>query len=130
MDHIIISELEVFYRVGVPPAERAQPQRLLLTVEMGRDIAAAAAGDDLRHTIDYFAVSQRLLHWGEGREWRLIETLAVDIANLVLAEFAAQTVVVEVKKFIIPQTRYVAVRVRRPVETMPVTSSMGRAGCP
>lgn len=116
MDHIIISELEVFYRVGVPSDERAQPQRLLLTVKMGRDIAAAAAADDLRHTIDYFAVSQRLLHWGEGREWRLIETLAVDIANLVLAEFAAQTVVVEVKKFIIPQTRYVAVRVRRPVE--------------
>lgn len=34
MDQIIINELEVFMRVGVPEAERAKPQRLLLTVEL------------------------------------------------------------------------------------------------
>ena len=43
MDRIIISELEVFYRVGVTEQERSQPQRLLLTVEMALDFAAAAA---------------------------------------------------------------------------------------
>ena len=32
MSRISIVELEVFYRVGVPDAERAQAQRLLLTV--------------------------------------------------------------------------------------------------
>ena len=116
MDHIIISELEVSYRVGVTPEERAQPQRLLLTLKLARDVTAAAAADDLRHTIDYCAVCQRLLRFGEGREWRLIETLAVDIAQMVLAEFAPHSVMVEVKKFIIPQARYVAVRVQRPVQ--------------
>jgi dihydroneopterin aldolase len=116
MDHIIINELEVRCRVGVTPEERVQPQRLLLTVELAHDFASAAATDDLRHTIDYFALSQRLLGLGQGREWRLIETLAVEIAQLVLVEFGARSVVVEVKKFVIPQARYVAVRVRRPVE--------------
>ena len=114
---ISIVDLEVFYRVGVPEAERALPQRLLLTVEMESDFSAAAQTDSLGHTIDYFAVTQRLLHWGEGREWKLIETLAVDIAALVLAEFKPQAVGVEVKKFIIPQARHVSVSVwlRRPV---------------
>ncbi len=114
MDSIIISDLEVFFRIGVTEGERAKPQRLLLSLELEHDIAPAAENDDLDHTIDYYAVSQRLLRLGEGREWRLIETLAVEISTLVLKEFAARSVVVEVKKFIIPQTRYVSVRIRRP----------------
>jgi dihydroneopterin aldolase len=113
MDTIIIEDLEVHYRVGVPDAERQKPQRLLLTVEMGSDFTQAAARDDLAGTIDYFAVSRRLLSLGEGKEWKLIETLAVDIATLVLREFGAQKVVVTVKKFILPETRHVAVRLER-----------------
>lgn len=112
-DTIILADLEVRYRVGVPDAERAQPQRLLLTVEMRRDFTRAAASDDLRETIDYYAVSRRLLAFGEGRSWKLIETLAVDIAAMVLADFGAEAVTVEVKKFIIPEARHVSVRVTR-----------------
>ncbi len=113
MDQIIISDLEVFYRVGVPDKERAKPQRLLLTVEISHDFTKAAKGDDLRQTIDYYAVTQRLLHFGEGKNWKLIEKLAVDIAKMILQEFRPKAVTVEVKKFIIPETRYVAVRARR-----------------
>ena len=56
MSRISIVDLEVFYRVGVPDAERAQPQRLLLTVEMESDFSAAAKSDSIADTIDYFAV--------------------------------------------------------------------------
>ena len=47
-DMIVIRELEVWYRVGVPEEERASPQRLLLTIEMIHDFEAASATDDLR----------------------------------------------------------------------------------
>jgi len=114
VDKIIISDLEVFYRVGVPEEERAKPQLLLLTVEMEHDFTAAAAGDDLTKTIDYYAVSKRLLHFGEGRSWKLIETLALEIVNLILAEFKATRASVEVKKFILPETKSVAVKAQRP----------------
>ena len=113
MSHISIIGLEVFYRVGVPDAERAQPQRLLLTVEMASDFSAAARSDGIADTIDYFAVTQRLLKFGEGREWKLIEKLAADIADTVLAEFKPLSVSVEVKKFIIPEARYVSVSLTR-----------------
>jgi dihydroneopterin aldolase len=106
---IAIVDLEVFYRVGVPDAERARPQRLLLTIEMEADFSAAAKTDSVADTIDYFAVTQRLLKFGAGREWKLIEKLAADIADSILAEFKPQAVMVEVKKFIIPQARCVAV---------------------
>ena len=113
MSQISIVDLEVFYRVGVPDAERAQPQRLLLTIEMESDFSAAATSDSIVDTIDYYAVTQKLLKFGEGREWKLIEKLAADIAGLILAEFKPRAVTVEVKKFIIPQARYVSVVVKK-----------------
>ncbi|HTD67075.1 MAG TPA: dihydroneopterin aldolase [Candidatus Limnocylindria bacterium] len=113
MDTITISDLEVFYCVGVPDAERAQPQRLLITVAMEHDFRAASASDELSGTIDYFAVCQRVLKFGEGLHWKLIETLAEDLAEMVLEDFAPSAVTVEVKKFIIPQAHHVSVRVTR-----------------
>ena len=110
---ISIVDLEVFYRVGVPDAERAQPQRLLLTVEMESDFSKAAKTDFIADTIDYFAVSQLLLKFGEGREWRLIEKLAADIADAILSGFKPQSVTVEAKKFVIPQARHVSVVVTK-----------------
>ena len=113
MDKIIINDLEVFYRMGVSEEERAAPQRLLISVEMTRDTSAAAATDDLTKTIDYYAVTRRLLKFGEGRNWKLLEKLAADMAKAILAEFAPDEVFIEVKKFVIPEASYVAVRVTR-----------------
>ena len=113
MDRITIADLEVDYHVGVPDWERRKPQRLLLTVELFRDFSAAALNDDLTHTIDYFAVSQHLQKYGKGRNWKLIEKLAVDVAQMLLTEFGAEKAAVEVKKFVLPQTRYVSVRAER-----------------
>ena len=117
MDTIVIRHLEVRYHVGVPEEERVQPQRLLVTVEMAHDFRRAAATDDLAHTINYYAVSQRLLTLGEGRSWKLIETLAEEIAGIVLNEFGAVGVTVEVRKFIIPEARYVGVKIHRAAAT-------------
>ncbi len=113
MDTITISDLAVEYHVGVPDAERAETQRLLVTVEMQHDVTAAAAKDDLRRTINYFEVAQRLLNFGNGRSWKLIESLATDISMAILSEFPARAVTVTVKKFIIPEAQYVAVTLTR-----------------
>jgi dihydroneopterin aldolase len=113
MSKISIFDLEVFYRVGVPDAERAQPQRLLLTIEMESDFSKAAKTDSIADTIDYFAVSQRLLKFGDGKSWKLIEKLAADVADAILSDFKPQSVTVEVKKFVIPQARHVSVKLTK-----------------
>lgn len=113
MDSILISELEVQFRVGVPDAERAQPQRLLISLELDHPFTQAAATDDLTHTLNYDAVCGRVRALGEGRSWKLIETLAVEIAETIRKEFKPARVRVLIKKFIIPGTQFVAVRVER-----------------
>jgi 7,8-dihydroneopterin aldolase/epimerase/oxygenase len=113
MSRISIVDLEVFYRVGVPDEERAKPQRLLLTIEMEFDSAKAAKTDSIADVIDYFVVARRLLKFGEGRSWKLIEKLAADLCDMILSEFKPQSVFVEVKKFPIPQARHVSVILTR-----------------
>ncbi len=113
MDTIVIQDLEVRYRVGVPETERANPQRLLLSLNIGSDFHEAAIADDLTKTIDYYAVTRRLLALGNDRSWRLIETLAEEIAGIVLREYGAAKVMVEIKKFILPEARHVGVRIER-----------------
>ena len=110
MDKITLCDLEVHYRVGVPDVERSQPQRLLITIEMERSLERAGQSDDLAETIDYYAVAQRVLHFGDEREWRLIEKVATDVAQRIWSDFQPARVSVEVKKFILPEARWVSVR--------------------
>jgi len=99
-------DLEVFYCVGVPDEERAAPQRLLVSVDMNYDFSVAAVSDRIEKTIDYQAVAQDLLKYGEGRNWKLVEKLATNIADFLLAKYKPQAIAVEIKKFPIPQARY------------------------
>jgi FolB domain-containing protein len=109
MAKITIVDLEVFYCVGVPDEERAKPQRLLVTVDMSLDFTSAIASDRVERTINYQTVADELLKFGEGRSWKLIEKLASNIADLVLAKYTPDAVMVEVKKFSIPQAGFVSV---------------------
>jgi FolB domain-containing protein len=109
----MISDLEVRYRVGVTDDERRSPQRLLLTLEMRHDFSSAIASDSIAQTVDYFAVSQALLKFGEGKDWKLIEKLAADIAQMILSRFKPASVTIEVKKFVVPEAAHVAVRIAR-----------------
>ena len=126
MAKISLVDLEVFYHVGVPDEERARPQRLLLTIEMECDIAAAAGSDSIADTVDYFAVSQRLLNYGAGRSWKLIEKLAAEVADLILTEFHPKQVTVQVQKFPIPQARLVSVSLTK--ATPPTVPPGARGG--
>ena len=113
LSKITITDLEVFFCVGVSDEERAKAQRLLVTVDMAFDFSSAATSDRIEKTINYQDVTERILKYGEGRNWKLIEKLASNIADYVLSEYRPEAVLVEVKKFTIPQARHVSVSVTK-----------------
>lgn len=114
-DKITIEDLEVKFHVGVPDEERIEAQKLLITIVIFKDLSLSAENDDISKTIDYFSVSQEIKVLGENQSWKLIETLANDICKLVLTNFKAETVRVIVKKFILPDTRWVSVDMTRKI---------------
>jgi dihydroneopterin aldolase len=110
---IAIKDLGVLCRIGVPEKERAKPQRLLITIEMSGDFSKACTTDDITHTINYYEVSRRVVALCQEQSHRLIEKLADELAGMILKEFGPDEVTVEVKKFILPDARYVSFRLTR-----------------
>lgn len=112
-DHILIEELELTARLGVPDTERAQPQRLTVSLLLEPRGGLRDLADDLARTVDYAAVCAELQRFVSNRQDKLLETLANDMAEHLLAGFALRRVELELRKFILPETRYVAVRIAR-----------------
>ena len=113
MSKIRIADLEVHYCVGVTEEERAKPQRLLVTMDINFDFSSASVSDRVEKTINYADVSQDLLKYGDGRNWKLLERLVANVADHLMAKYKPQAVTVEIKKFTIPQASYVSVSLAR-----------------
>jgi len=112
-DTIVIEALELSSFVGVPDAERACAQRLNVSLRLEPVRDFRALGDEIGNSVDYFAVCEAVKTLSLERPRRLIETLAGEIATLVLDQFAVAAVEVELRKFILEGAAFVAVRLRR-----------------
>ncbi|MFN3581917.1 MAG: dihydroneopterin aldolase [Pseudomonas sp.] len=88
MDQVFIKGLAVEAVIGVYDWERSILQPLVLDLDLGWDIRAAAAGDDLSATLDYAAVSTRVLEFVAASQFLLVEALAEHVAALIMQEFS------------------------------------------
>lgn len=86
-DIVFIESLRVQTVIGVFDWEREIRQTVSLDLEMAFDIRKAAASDDIADTLDYKAVSKRLIRFVEDSEFQLVESLAERCATIVLEEF-------------------------------------------
>lgn len=112
-DEIVIQDLELMARVGVTDEERAQPQRLTVSLVLQPRNSFDRLNDELKGTVDYGAVCADLRQFLSGRQRKLIETLAHEMAEHLLAQFDLTRVELELRKFVLPETRFVAARIVR-----------------
>jgi dihydroneopterin aldolase len=113
MNEIHIAGLRVKTHIGVPENERANAQEIEIDIRIVPTVDFSRMEDDLSATVDYAAVCLSVEKIAASRPRQLIETLADEIAGGILADFAASEVGVEIRKFILPQTRHVGVRCTR-----------------
>ncbi len=90
MDLVYIRELEVETVIGIYDWEREIRQRVCLDLEMGTDIRQAANTEDIDTTLNYKSVSDRLIAFIEQSEFLLVETMAEQIAEIVMNEFGVR----------------------------------------
>jgi 7,8-dihydroneopterin aldolase/epimerase/oxygenase len=87
MDRILIEGLEVRTVIGIYDWEREIRQTVRLDMEMAWDVSRAGKSDDIADTLDYKAVSKRLIAFIESSSFGLIEALAEACARIVCEEF-------------------------------------------
>ena len=97
-DRIEIRGLRSVVRVGVPEAERAVPQPVVLDLDLEVDLGAAAASDDVADTVDYGEVCQLAALIAQQRSYRTLERLATAIADRLLSDFDVHSVMVKASK--------------------------------
>lgn len=112
-DQIHIEQFEVFAHIGVSDDERSAPQRLVFNITFRPTDNAPELADDITRTVDYAAVCTETRSFVQGRSDRLIETLADALANRLLGVFEIQKITIELRKFILPEVRFVSVTVTR-----------------
>ena len=87
MDKVFIEGLEIEALIGIYDWERRIRQVLRFDLEMAFDNRVPAASDDIADTLDYKAVSKRLVAFVSASSFGLVETLAERCAEIVLEEF-------------------------------------------
>lgn len=87
MDIVYVRDLKVETIIGIYDWERQVKQMVSLDLEMGADISKAAASDSIEDALNYKAVSKRLISFIENSEFQLVETMAEQVATIVLEEF-------------------------------------------
>jgi len=98
MDKIFLEDLKVDTIIGIYDWERETPQTLRFDLEMDWDIRTAAASDAIEDTLDYGAISQTIVAFVEKSAYQLIETLAEDLASLLLAQYPIPKLVLTLTK--------------------------------
>lgn len=97
-DRIMLRGLTVRGNHGVFDYERRDGQDFVIDVTVWLDLAAAAESDDLADTVDYGALAQLAADVVAGPPRNLIETVAAEIADAVMADERLLAVEVVVHK--------------------------------
>ncbi len=87
MDTIFIHALKTEAIIGIFDWERQVKQTVIVDLEMSTDIRKAALSDSIDDTLNYKRVAKRVLAFIEASQFHLVETMAEQIAMLVLSEF-------------------------------------------
>ena len=87
MDIIYLHDLKIECIIGVWEWERRIRQTITLDLDMASDNRHAAITDRIEDTLNYKAVAKRLIEFVGNSQFRLVETLAEKIAEILLAEF-------------------------------------------
>lgn len=114
MDILFIKELRIDTEIGVYEWEHNVKQPISLDIEMSTDIHQAASTEDLHYAIDYEAVADRVTEFITQRHFKLVETVAESVVELLQKEFGVGWVRLRVSKLsALKTTRAVGVLIER-----------------
>ena len=120
MDIIFIHELRAEAWIGIYEWEKLRPQTLDVNLEIGLDTHRAGESDNIRDTVDYGKVVERIRADLKDQHFKLLEALAEHISQVILHDFKAQWVKTSVAKIAhIRGVKLVGVTITRSRDAIP-----------
>lgn len=98
MDIVFIEQLSVITTIGVYDWEQTIEQKLVFDIEMAWDNSKAAGSDDVKDCLSYADMSAAVMQYVRGGRFALLERVAEDIAELLLARFHSPWIRLKVSK--------------------------------
>jgi FolB domain-containing protein len=98
MDQVFITDLVAHGIIGIDDWERENPHEMLINIVLFTDLHAAGKSDDLRDSVDYRAMAEKVQAHAETARRLTVEALAADLAELCLGEEHVLKVRVRVEK--------------------------------
>ncbi|MBS3735689.1 MAG: dihydroneopterin aldolase [Candidatus Bipolaricaulota bacterium] len=98
MDRIKINDLSIRTIIGTEDYERESKQEVIVNVTLFTDVSVAGSADELERTVDYSKVKNEIYEMAVNSEFKLIESLAEEIARIALAEDGVARTKVSVQK--------------------------------
>lgn len=98
MDYISIRNLKVDTLVGVNTEERQQKRKVKINIKLGCDLRKAGVSDDLRDTVNYKTIEEKVIAVISNNEYILIERMAEVITEICLETIGVEEVEVAVEK--------------------------------
>lgn len=97
-DKIVIKELEIECIVGVRKRERKEKQKVFVTIEIYTDTKKAARSSNIKDTINYSSMIKNIKKLIITKKYLLLETMAEDIAKMILRNKNANESRILIKK--------------------------------
>ena len=114
MDSIFIEGLQFSCIIGIYERERIEPQPLEIDVDMQTDIGAAARSGELDQSLNYAEISEQIITFCQRKRAELIETLAEELAEMLLESFKTRQLTLTIRKpMAVPEATSVGVRITR-----------------
>ncbi|GAF60078.1 dihydroneopterin aldolase [Psychrobacter sp. JCM 18902] len=97
-DVVFVKGLTVEAVIGVYAWERAITQPLLIDIALETDISRAAISDNVNDALNYKAVCDDVSAWCQAIKAQLLEHLAGQIADKLLAKYSCHKITLSVAK--------------------------------
>ena len=97
-DVVFVKGLKVEAVIGVYDWERAINQPILIDIALETDISRAAVSDEVKDALNYKAVCDDVSAWCKEIQAELLEYLAGQIADRLIANYSCKTVTLSVAK--------------------------------
>ena len=114
MDKIVLTDLRVDAVIGIWDWEKRNSQSISIDLEMQTETKKISQSDSIEDALDYKAVSKRVKQFTEESQFNLIETLAEEVATIILDEFDVHWLKLRVSKpFAIRDSKNIGVCIER-----------------